>query len=146
MSITIDTMPIICLLWIVVGVVFIIISVIRLANHQESDNHYVTLKKEQGQQTNDLEELFSYFLEEEEKKNQGFRDLLVNILRKQTDLEADHLQQSTKEHQKRQMTNEKLYDEIVKHYENGESIEMIAKNLKKGVGEVKLILSLYNMR
>ena len=44
------------------------------------------------------------------------------------------------------MTNEKLYDEIVKHYENGESIEMIAKNLKKGVGEVKLILSLYNMR
>ncbi len=142
MNITIETMPILCLLWVVVGVIFIIISVIRLAGHQESEDHYVTLNKQQSESTNDLEELFSYYLEEEEKKNQGFRDLLLTTLKTQN----EQVHQPLKEPQKTQKTNEKIYNEIIKLYENGESIEMIAKNLKKGVGEVKLILSLYNMK
>ena len=81
MSITVEIMPILWLLWIVVGVVFIIIGVIRLGTHQESDDHYVALNEQKN--TMQLEELFSYFLEEEEKKNQGFRDLVVDIVKQQ---------------------------------------------------------------
>lgn len=142
MSITIETMPVLCLLWVVLGVVFIIVSVIRLGSHQESEDHYVTLNREQGESKNDLEELFSYYLEEEEKKNQGFRELLLTTLKTQD----ESVKQPLKEHQKIHTGNESIYSEVIKRYEEGENIEMIAKNLKKGVGEVKLILSLYSMK
>lgn len=134
-------MPILCLLWTAVGVIFIIVSIIRLGNHEESEDHYVTLDQKQHN-INHLEELLSYYLEEEEKKNQGFRDLLLTTLKPQNEL----LNESIKEHKKNDIINEKMYGEIIRRYEDGEEIETIAKNLKKGVGEVKLILSLYSMK
>lgn len=141
MSITIETMPILCLLWTTVGVIFIIVSMIRLGNHEESGDYYITLDEKQHN-TNHLEELLSYYLEEEEKKNQGFRELLLTTLKTQN----ESLNESTKQHKKKDTINETMYDDIIRRYDEGEEIESIAKNLKKGVGEVKLILSLYSMK
>lgn len=143
MSITVEIMPILWLGWIVFGVVFIIVGILKLSTHQESEDHYVTLNGQRS--TEQLEELFSYFLEEEEKKNQGFRDLLVDIVRKQED-GKDEQSKSLDKQTIGKKVNEKLYDEIITLYENGESIEAIARNLKKGIGEVKLIISLYSMK
>ena len=42
--------------------------------------------------------------------------------------------------------DQSLYKEIIKRYETGEDVESIAKSLKKGIGEVKLVISLYAMR
>ena len=143
MSITVEIMPILWLGWIVFGVVFIIVGILKLSTHQESEDHYVTLNGQRS--TEQLEELFSYFLEEEEKKNQGFRDLLVDIVRKQED-GKDEQSKSLDKQTIGKKVNEKHYDEIITLYENGESIEAIARNLKKGIGEVKLIISLYSMK
>lgn len=134
-------MPILCLLWTVVGVIFIIVSVVRLGNYHESEDYYVTLDEEQNK-ANHLEELLSYYLEEEEKKNQGFRELLLTTLKTQNESSNEQM----KEHKKNDTINEKMYSEIIRRYHEGEEIETIAKNLKKGVGEVKLILSLYSMK
>ncbi len=143
MSITVEIMPILWLGWIIFGVVFIIVGVLKLSIHQESEDHYVTLNEQRS--TEQLEEMFGYFLEEEEKKNQGFRDLLVDIVRKQEDAK-DERSKSLDKQAIGKKVNEKLYDEIIMLYENGESIEAIARNLKKGIGEVKLIISLYSMK
>lgn len=143
MSITVEIMPILWLGWIIFGVVFIIVGVLKLSINQESEDHYVTLNEQRS--TEQLEEMFGYFLEEEEKKNQGFRDLLVDIVRKQEDAK-DERSKSLDKQAIGKKVNEKLYDEIIMLYENGESIEAIARNLKKGIGEVKLIISLYSMK
>lgn len=143
MSITVEIMPILWLGWIIFGIIFIIVGILKLSTHQESEDHYVTLNGQRS--TDQLEELFSYFLEEEEKKNQGFRDLLVDIVRKQED-GKDEQSKSLDKQTMGKKANEKLYDEIIMLYENGESIEAIARNLKKGIGEVKLIISLYSMK
>ena len=47
--------------------------------------------------------------------------------------------------EKTQVENE-VFAEIMRRYEAGEDVETIAKELKKGTGEVKLIISLYSMR
>lgn len=135
-------MPILCLLWVTIGVIFMIIGVIRLGSEQEIENHYTSLDKSQKEATNDLQELLSYYLEEEERKNQGFRELLLKTL----SIGNESVSQSHDTPKKIYGANKALYNEVIKRYEQGESLEMIAKNLKKGVGEVKLILSLYSMK
>ena len=39
-----------------------------------------------------------------------------------------------------------VFNEIIQRYKEGQDVETIAKDLKKGTGEVKLIISLYSMR
>lgn len=135
-------MPILWLLWVMVGVIFMIIGVIRLGSEQGREQSYVRLDKEQDESTNDLQELFSYYLEEEEKKNQGFRESLLMAV----NIHNESMRQPTSNPKKNYRANESLYSEVIRRYEAGESLELIAKNLKKGVGEIKLILSLYSMK
>ena len=70
MSIAIENMPIIFLIIIGIGVAIIVISVIRLAGLSEHTGNYYVASEVGGEkeETAHLEELFSYFLEEEEKK------------------------------------------------------------------------------
>ena len=136
MSITIQSIPFFCLIWIGIGFIFIIAGIFMVASRTASDNHYVELSDNKlgKEHSREIGELFAYFLEEEEKKNQGFRELVLDAVGKK---ESHH--ESSDE------TNDEV-NEIIKLYQEGLPAEEIAKKLKKGVGEVNLMISLYTMR
>ena len=152
MSITIESLPIAFLGIVGVGVFIILIGIIRLAHHQDDHSLYTNI--DSNESTSHIEELFSFFLQEEEKKNQSFRDMVMKVSTPKSYKESviatsqeeniKHMAQE-KNTQKLQMEKE-LFTEIMRRYEAGQDIETIAKELKKGTGEVKLIISLYSMR
>ncbi|MHC1750510.1 MAG: hypothetical protein AB9856_19745 [Cellulosilyticaceae bacterium] len=135
-------MPYFCLLWMGVGFIFLMIGIFMLARQAESDTNYteklphVGVPKEDSMQK--VEELFSYFLEEEEKKNTALRESMQND-------NSSHPLPSL-ELEPKTLQEEEKFHEVIKHYNAGKSAKQIAKELKMGVGEVTLILSLYTMR
>lgn len=152
MGITVENLPIAFLGIVALGVLIILVGIIRLANHQDNPSLYTNL--ESNEPTGHLEDLFSFFLQEEEKKNQSFRDMVMRVSnpKNQNELTMSTAKEENKKKktqetstQKSQMEKE-MFTEIMQRYEAGQDIETIAKELKKGTGEVKLIISLYSMR
>lgn len=142
---SVENLPLFFVVMIGVGVVIIVIAMIRLAAIHEEIQY--DLGMEQQQDSQHLEELFSYFLQEEEKKNQEFREKVLENSRIEEEKGQDAHTLIRDKNRKSQSINEKhLFDDIITRYQRGESIEEIAKNLKKGIGEVKLVISLYSMR
>ena len=148
MNIAIENLPIIFLIIIGIGVAIIVVSVISLAGiHEHSQDYYVAnaANEQDNEETKHMEELFSYFLEEEEKKNEQFRQMVIEQTHKK-----DHQDEKSRDvHKsllKKQMIDQTNLAEIIRRYEQGEDAQTIAKSLKKGIGEVKLIISLYSMR
>ncbi len=108
---------------------------------------------EQKDDSKNLEELFSYFLQEEEKKNQDFREMVLKTSKDHSKddeeengavIKQQNIHKSNKNNQHE--AEQQIFNEIIRRYKEGETIEEIAKNLKKGIGEVKLVISLYSMR
>lgn len=152
MSITIENLPIIFLGIVGIGMVIVLIGILRLANEQEYHYRYTNL--EENNHTGHLEDLFSFFLQEEEKKNESFREMVMDVAnsnKKQAFTVADKESRTIKRVEKKKdnlniQTEQVNYKEIIERYEMGQDIETIAKDLKKGTGEVKLIISLYARR
>jgi hypothetical protein len=161
-----QNIPFFCLLWIGLGFVFVTLGIFMLISHSESHNQYTEFsnQKVSGEYTKEVGELFSYFLEEEEKKNEGLREMLLEAVSKKEKnvegLEASSLTAmnlnpiSNRDKMKavgdisnnHTVSTSNSYNEMIKLYESGLGIEEIAKKLKKGVGEVNLLISLYTMR
>ncbi len=127
-----QNMPVIWIIYIFIGISCIVWSIIKLGNVETELN-----EGNGGHKSSDeIKELFSYFLQEEEKKNDGVRSLIKDIAVDKEEKQGPH-------HTNKQKDN---YTEIMKYYESGKTEEWIAKKLGKGVGEVKLIISLYSMQ
>lgn len=147
---TIENLPIIFMGFVGIGMIIVLIGIIRLASHQGDGSAYTSL--EDKADSRQLEDLFSFFLQEEEKKNQQFRDELRVASRsshnetiQRTKDEKMQTIKIKKDAYKKQVDKE-LFNEIIERYNDGQDIETIAKDLKKGIGEVKLIISLYSIR
>lgn len=143
----VENLPIFFLVMVGVGVAIVFIGILRLAGIHEDEQYYISMN--QKDDSKNLEELFSYFLQEEEKKNQDFREMVMETSKNKEDKESVLRQQSIDKNTNKlnqQQAQKQLFNEIIKRYEEGESIEEIAKTLKKGIGEVKLVISLYSMR
>lgn len=146
-NVVVENLPIFFLIMIGIGVAIVFIGIIRLASIHEEEQYYIDI--DQKDDSKNLEELFSYFLQEEEKKNQDFREMVLKTSKNKEDKEFVLRQQSMDENMNKfnhQQEEKQLFNEIIKRYKEGESIEEIAKGLKKGIGEVKLVISLYSMR
>jgi len=148
MSIAVENLPIFFLLMIGVGVAIVFIGIVRLAGIHEDEQYYVSM--EQKDDSRNLEELFSYFLQEEEKKNQDFREMVMKTS-ENSKAENESITNQKNVHKNNNKLNQheaenQIFNEIIKRYKEGEAIEEIAKSLKKGIGEVKLVISLYSMR
>ena len=146
MNYLIQNMPIVWIIFIMLGTMCIIWSVVKIGNSKsDSEEEY---RGENVGNKEELKELFSYFLEEEEKKNQGVRNLLQDTINinKQTEYKPNQNNESSSYEQNSKNASGLAYFEIMRYYKQGKSEEWIAQKLKKGVGEVKLIISLYNMK
>lgn len=144
---TVENLPIFFLVMIGIGVIIIVIGIIRLAAIHEDMQDDIGVNKQED--PHHLEELFSYFLQEEEKKNQDFRDKILETSQakqKKEEIQGLHILSKDKNRVGQNKTEKQMLDEIITRYQEGEPIEEIAKNLKKGIGEVKLVVSLYSMR
>ncbi|WP_054738664.1 DUF6115 domain-containing protein [Cellulosilyticum ruminicola] len=139
MEMTIQNFPFIYLLWITIGVLLILIGVFMLVAH-ENAGYYTSIEDKKDESKEDLEGILSYFLEEEEKKNQGFREMLESYAKQMGNKNEKNIKQSMKN------STSQYVNEIVTLADKGFEIEEIARQLGKGVGEVQLILSLYKMR
>ncbi|PHV71769.1 hypothetical protein CS063_04210 [Sporanaerobium hydrogeniformans] len=137
MAITIQNIPFFCLIWIGIGFLFIMIGVLMMASRNEED--YYTVDRSISESSSHIQDLFSYFLEEEEKKNRNLREMVLNHSSQKKE-EVVGKENNIKENPS--MIN----SEMIQMYEEGYSIEEIAKKLKKGIGEVNLMISLYTMR
>lgn len=137
----VENLPIFFLILVGIGVIIILIGVVGLANSQ-GDGYYTEMNQQED--SRNLEELFSYFLQEEEKKNEDFR----NMVRSEAAAQKEGYKGKTLNIKDRpkQQRNQDVFSEIIKRYHSGEEPETIAKNLQKGIGEVKLVLSLYAMK
>ena len=139
---TIQNLPFLYLIWITVGVVLILIGIFILISHINTTGNKVS--PEQSTQTNEeLEGILSYFLQEEEKKNEGFREMLENYAK---EIGTKVTGSSTTSEVKVNPKAKNNISDITVLADQGLSAEEIAKQLGKGVGEVNLILSLYTMR
>lgn len=144
---TVENLPIFFLVMIGIGVIIIVVGIIRLATIHEEMQDDIEVNKQED--SHHLEELFSYFLQEEEKKNQDFRDKILETSQakqKKEEVQGLHILSKDKNRVGQNKTEKQMLDEIITRYQEGEPIEEIAKNLKKGIGEVKLVISLYSMR
>lgn len=146
MSIAVENLPIFFLIMVGLGVAIVFIGIVRLAGIHEDEQYYVSM--EQKDDSKNLEELFSYFLQEEEKKNQDFREMVISASKSKDEKVSSKKQVIVKKVDRidSQQVEKQVFNEIIKRYEEGEAIEEIAKKLKKGIGEVKLVISLYSMR
>lgn len=146
MSIAVENLPIFFLIMVGLGVAIVFIGIVRLAGIHEDEQYYVSMN--QKNDSNNLEELFSYFLQEEEKKNQDFREMVIGASQSKDEEVSSEKQviRKTVGSIDQQQVEKQAFNEIIKRYKEGEAIEEIAKNLKKGIGEVKLVISLYSMR
>lgn len=140
MEMTIQNLPFVYLLWITIGVFIIIIGIFMLVAHENEAGYYTSIADKTHESKEDLEGILSYFLEEEEKKNQGFRDMLESYAKQMGHKEEKTIRQSS------ESKNANYVSEIVTLADKGLDVEEIARQLGKGVGEVQLILSLYKMR
>lgn len=140
MEMTLQNLPFFYLLWITIGVVLILIGIFMLVYHENTSGYYTSMTEKPSGTKEDLEGILSYFLEEEEKKNQGFRETLESYAKEMTTTvpEAAGKKDETKK--------ANHINEITKLSDEGLEVEEIARKLGKGVGEVQLILSLYKMR
>lgn len=146
MSIAVENLPIFFLIMVGLGVAIVFIGIVRLAGIHEDEQYYVSMN--QKNDSNNLEELFSYFLQEEEKKNQDFREMVIGASQNKDEKISSEKQviRKTADRIDQQQVDNQVFNEIIKRYKEGEAIEEIAKNLKKGIGEVNLVISLYSMR
>lgn len=142
MEMTIQNLPFVYLLWITIGVLFIVIGVFMIVAHENEVGHYTSIPNKESETTEDLEGILSYFLEEEEKKNQGFRDMLETYAKEM----GGKGHKTVKENHTHEANKVNHINEITALADEGLEIEEIARRLGKGVGEVQLILSLYKMR
>lgn len=154
------SIPYFGLIWTGIGFLFMLIGFFILAYEEHESADYTGIENSQAQ------ELFAYFLEEEEKKNNALRQTIKEAKVWQEDIRIIDKKEN-KEHEKykqqqsilsksvenkplniskNEKDNTKLYDEIIKLYEAGLSIEDIAKKIGKGKGEIQLMLSLYTIR
>ena len=148
MSIAVENLPIFFLIMIGIGVAIVFIGIVRLAGIHEDEGYYVSM--EQKDDSNHLEELFSYFLQEEEKKNQDFREMMLRTSKDNKE-ENESVMKQENVHKNINKVNQheaekQIFNEIIRRYKEGEAIDEIARSLKKGIGEVKLVISLYSMR
>ncbi len=148
MSIAVENLPIIFLIIVGIGMMIVLVGILRLANEQDHGSVYTKL--EENGHTSHLEDLFSFFLQEEEKKNQDFREMVMSVTKdKEERMLTDTNQNAEFFKSNKKMSSligQGIYKEIIKRYEDGQDVETIAKDLKKGTGEVKLIISLYARR
>lgn len=155
------SIPYFGLIWTGIGFLFMLIGFFRLAYEEHESEDYTGIENSQAQ------ELFAYFLEEEEKKNNALRQTIeeakvwkedTQVIDEEEDKEPQKYEQQECTDSKMVENNQsfdinkdkkdeiKLYDEIIKLYESGASVEDIAKKLGKGKGEIQLMLSLYAIR
>ena len=132
MKLTVEIIPYISLIWIGIGFFLILIGVFALAHQETKEDHYT------GFEETNPSELFAFFLEEEEKKNDLLRK---NLLADKQEKEVEPIEVKPS-----QSTSHQLYDQIIAEHEKGAEVDEIAKKLNIGKGEVKLMLSLYTMR
>ena len=150
MNVTIENLPIIFMGFVGIGMIIVLIGIVRLASHQGDSLAYTSL--EDKNDSDHIEDLFSFFLQEEEKKNEQLREEIRDVSRVNNNPSVewnkdDKLQQvNVKKDQYKKQADKQLFAEIIKRYNEGQDIETIAKDLKKGTGEVKLIISLYSIR
>ncbi len=150
MNVTIENLPIIFMGFVGIGMIIVLIGIVRLASHQGDSSAYTSL--EDKNDSDHIEDLFSFFLQEEEKKNEQLREEIRDVSRVNNNPSVewnkdDKLQQvNVKKDQYKKQADKQLFAEIIKRYNEGQDIETIAKDLKKGTGEVKLIISLYSIR
>ncbi len=140
MWLSIENIPYISLGWIGLGFIIMLIGVVLLARQQLSDEGYT-------QYDQDPKEIFSYFLEEEEKKNEAFRESLKEtydtVPRSTVNHTAPHPKQKDATVAQKET---QVYDTIIAMHDAGMMPDAIAKKMNIGVGEVQLIISLYTMR
>lgn len=132
MTITLQNIPYFSLMWTGIGFFLTIIGVFALAHYQSKQEEYTAYEK--TKEKSHVEDLFSYFLQEEANKQEEMNEIKKEESPKITDATKNDIKE------------EGQYETIVQLYEEGLSPEVIAKQLKLGIGEVKLILSLYSMR
>ncbi len=140
MEMTLQNLPFFYLLWITIGVVLIVIGIFMLVYHENESGYYTSMTNKPSEGKEDLEGILSYFLEEEEKKNQGFRETLESYAKEM----ATQSSEEVKKNDESKKVNH--INDITKLADEGLEVEDIARKLGKGVGEVQLILSLYKMR
>ena len=68
MNVTIENLPIIFMGFVGIGMIIVLIGIVRLASHQGDSSAYTSLEDKNGSEH--IEDLFSFFLQEEEKKNE----------------------------------------------------------------------------
>ena len=136
MSITIQNIPYLSLLWIGIGFLLVLIGILRLAYDQSQEEKEDSFYKGQS-------ELFAYFLQEEEKKNDKIRESF-NSTEQVEPVPVEHVMLN--EETVRPPREDLVFEEIIRQYEKNVPLEEIAKRLKIGIGEVKLIVSLDAMR
>lgn len=143
MGINVEILPIIFMIMVGTGMIFVLVGIIQLAGHQEHSSVYTD--SEMKENVDHLEDLFSFFLQEEEKKNQLFRDEMRSATQVKEQNEWNKVNEKSKDEYKKRVDKE-IFAEIIRRYNEGQDVEVIAKDLKKGTGEVKLIISLYAIR
>ena len=147
---TIENLPIIFMGFVGIGMLIVLIGIVRLASHQGDGSAYTSL--EDKADSGHLEDLFSFFLQEEEKKNQQFRNEIRDVSKTNKSKSVEWHQEQKKQQVKnkkdeyKKQVDKEIFAEIIKRYNEGQDVEMIAKDLRKGIGEVKLIISLYSIR
>lgn len=148
MTITIQNIPYMALIWIGIGFMILIIGIFMMAYHQTDRKEYTEGLQQKENSTNHIEELFSFFLQEQEEKNEALRHTVKEVY--------DHTKKeevTTKEIPTKLLTksnvprmDEQIFKQIISLHQRGYTPDAIAKELKIGMGEVQLILSLYTMR
>lgn len=145
MSVAVENLPIFFLIMIGIGVAIVFIGIVRLAGIHEDEQYYVSMN--QKDDSKNLEELFSYFLQEEEKKNQDFREMVMKTPKNNNEsVIKQQIIYKNNNKMAQQQAEKQMFNEIIRRYKEGEAVEEIAKDLKKGIGEVKLVISLDSMR
>lgn len=136
MKLTIENLPIIFLIILGIGMLIIVISIMNLASIKEEDT------APEGY-THEMRELFSYFLQEEEEKNNKMRKEIGEQLQNNRHKEGKKVKQEFLE--KKSMETP-IFEEVVNRAARGEEAKNIAKELGRGIGEINLIISLNAMR
>lgn len=147
MAITVQNMPYLSLIWIGIGFIILVVGIFRIAHDQATRGEYTEEFK--GEESHKIEELFSFFLEEQEQKNDALRNTLLNATPHVSVKEEEKTDERVASKEKiPQVTtkNNEVFEKIIMLYEKGSTEEQIAKSLNMGIGEVQLILSLYVMR
>lgn len=72
-----------------------------------------------------------------------YEDFVSYLMDEQTDEQVTQPSTTTS---KQDLGQEECYEQIIELHKQNKSVEEIAKKTNRGVGEVKLIISLYTMR